>query len=185
MASQNPFQPYDILMVTNASIQAAHANGWRTPPTSETTVLAVSGEQVLLSDGSQWHHSHFEKVGESTLKEEVMEVVAAEEAAETQDMVNELSQYGEFDEFTTLVEVAEYIAKTYGEHYAKDGVQAFALIAKRPQRGLDFAVSNGIKYLDRFGEKAGRNRKDLLKAAHYIILALHCADRLDEEVGHE
>lgn len=87
---------------------------------------------------------------------------------------------GEFHEMELLDELRAYIRGTYGEHYAKDGVQAFALIAKRPERGLAFALGNVIKYSDRFGQKAGHNRKDLLKVAHYSILALHCADALEK-----
>jgi hypothetical protein len=30
-----------------------------------------------------------------------------------------------------------------------------------------------IKYLARYGKKDGRNRKDLLKAIHYIVLMMH------------
>ena len=33
-------------------------------------------------------------------------------------------------------------------------------------------TANAIKYLARFGKKNGRNRKDLLKAIHYIILLM-------------
>ncbi len=39
----------------------------------------------------------------------------------------------------------------------------------------DFCQANAIKYLARYGKKAGKNRKDLLKAIHYIIL-LMCSD---------
>jgi hypothetical protein len=87
---------------------------------------------------------------------------------------------GEFGEMAILGELQAYIRKTYGEHYAKDGVQAFALIAKRPQRGLNFALGNVLKYSDRFGEKDGMNRKDLLKVAHYSVLAIHCLDALEK-----
>ena len=40
----------------------------------------------------------------------------------------------------------------------------------------DFCQSNAIKYLARFGKKNGRNRKDLLKAIHYIVLLLSSED---------
>lgn len=169
----NPFQPYDTVKATRLSLKFAEDNGYTPPPTGPSTVLAISGDQVLLADGTTWHHSHFEKAGESPLKAEFLEAQAEAEASEHN------VEDGEFDEFTTLSEVAAYIDKTYGEHYAKDGVQAFALIAKRPQRGLHFALGNVIKYADRFGEKDGMNRKDLLKVAHYTILALYCASKLE------
>lgn len=174
---KNPLSIYDVVTAVDGSIQAAHANGFKIPPTGETTVIAVDGEQVLLSDGSIWHHSHFKKIGESLLKEEAMEAAAEIDFAED---VSELSQRGEFNELVTLVEIAEYIAATYGEHYAKDGVQAFSLIAKRPARGRDFAIGNVMKYADRYGNKGGHNRKDLLKIVHYAILAIYAHDEMEE-----
>ncbi len=36
----------------------------------------------------------------------------------------------------------------------------------------DSCIDTTIKYLMRYGKKSGKNRKDLLKAAHYIVLAL-------------
>lgn len=178
---KNPLSIYDVVTAVDGSIQAAHANGFKIPPTGETTVIAVDGEQVLLSDGSIWHHSHFKKIGESLLKEEAMEAAAEmDDEAGFAENLDVLGQHGEFNEFVTLVEIAEYIAETYGEHYAKDGVQAFSLIAKRPARGRDFAIGNVLKYADRYGNKGGHNRKDLLKIVHYAILAIYAHDEMEE-----
>ena len=49
----------------------------------------------------------------------------------------------------------------------------------------DFCQANAIKYLCRYGKKAGKNRKDLLKAIHYIVLLMSSEDKdnkLDEKV---
>ena len=35
---------------------------------------------------------------------------------------------------------------------------------------------NAIKYLARYGKKNGKNRKDLLKAIHYIVLLMSSED---------
>jgi hypothetical protein len=40
----------------------------------------------------------------------------------------------------------------------------------------DFCQANAIKYLARFGKKNGRNRADLLKAVHYIVLLMNSED---------
>jgi len=40
----------------------------------------------------------------------------------------------------------------------------------------DFCQANAIKYLIRYGKKMGKNRKDLLKSIHYIILLLSSED---------
>lgn len=76
-------------------------------------------------------------------------------------------KYGE-DE--VLQKVYDYIASTYGEHYAQDtGIQLFdyweSLGILQPM-----AAGTAIKYLARFGKKDGHNKKDLLKAIHYTIL---------------
>jgi len=40
----------------------------------------------------------------------------------------------------------------------------------------DFCQANAIKYLARYGKKNGKNRKDLLKAIHYIVLLMTSED---------
>ena len=162
----NNLRVYDVVTATDRSIQYGHDHGLPIPPTCAVTILAVNGDLLTLSDGSQWHHSHFRLVRRPDIPE----------------LNQDEALVDEFNEFGILDEVREYIAKTYCEHYAKDGVQAFALIAKRPERGLNFALSNVIKYADRFGEKGGRNRKDLLKVAHYAVLAIYCLDKLEGRV---
>ena len=41
----------------------------------------------------------------------------------------------------------------------------------------DFCQANAIKYLCRYGKKNGHNRKDLLKAIHYIVLLMSGEDQ--------
>jgi hypothetical protein len=172
------FKLYDIVTATDASIQIAHAEGFECPPTENVTVLGFDRESLILSDGSRWHHSHFQKVGSNTALQEEIQGLAADfvvdELAETNNF------RGDFDEQEYINELSEYIAKTYSEHYAKQGTQTFELITKRPIRGLHFTLSNIIKYADRFGEKDGLNRKDILKIAHYAILALYAFDCLED-----
>lgn len=176
------FKLYDVVTATDLSIQTAHANGFKCPPTYEVTIMGFEGEELLLSDGSRWHHSHFYKVGEAVVRGMTADFFILDELAELEtpadpDVMPDFA--GDFDEQEYVKELAEYIAKTYGEHYAKEGTQTFALIAKRPLRGLHFTLTNIMKYADRFGEKDGMNRKDILKIAHYAILALYAYDRLE------
>ena len=78
-----------------------------------------------------------------------------------------------YNEDKILDEVKEYISKTYGQHYSttEDGFQVQDMLR---QLGIDkdLCQANAIKYLCRYGKKAGKNRKDLLKAIHYIILLM-------------
>ena len=81
-----------------------------------------------------------------------------------------------YNEDKIVKEIHDYIKSTYGEHYSttKDGFQVQDMLR---QLGIDkdFCQANAIKYLCRYGKKDGKNRKDLLKAIHYIIL-LMCSD---------
>ena len=76
-----------------------------------------------------------------------------------------------------IKEISDYIKGTYGEHYSttKDGFQVQDMLR---QLGIDkdFCQANAIKYLCRYGKKDGKNRKDLLKAVHYVILLMSSED---------
>ena len=82
-----------------------------------------------------------------------------------------------YNEDKILKEIGTYIQSTYGQHYAqvKEGVQVQDLL-RSCGIDKDFCQANAIKYLARFGKKDGRNRKDLLKAVHYIVLLMSSED---------
>ena len=72
-----------------------------------------------------------------------------------------------------IKEVEKYIKGTYDQHY----------VGKKEVQTIDVWETLGsidttcrdtaIKYLMRYGKKGGHNRKDLLKAVHYIVLLAH------------
>ena len=76
-----------------------------------------------------------------------------------------------------LDEVKEYIGNTYNQHYSttKDGFQVQDML-RQLDIDKDFCQANAIKYLCRYGKKDGYNRKDLLKAIHYIVLLMSSED---------
>ena len=82
-----------------------------------------------------------------------------------------------YNEDKILKEIGTYIQSTYDQHYAqvKEGVQVQDLL-RSCGIDKDFCQANAIKYLARFGKKDGRNRKDLLKAVHYIVLLMSSED---------
>lgn len=179
MDSVNPFKLYDHVTATDESIQTAFIYDLTRPPTDVLVVVGVDGEKLLLSDASTWHYSHFQKVPAPEVHWSNDKVQFPED--DLSELFDSVEDIGDFNEFAILEEIKEYIRGTYSEHYAKDGVQAFTLTAKRPLRGLHAALANIIKYADRFGEKDGMNRKDLLKIAHYAVLAIYCCDEITEE----
>jgi hypothetical protein len=87
-----------------------------------------------------------------------------------------------YDEAENLDEVYKYLLSTYGEHYiGKNNVQVNDLVlAQDHKEVMGFWKLNAVKYLLRYGKKGGCNRKDLLKAIHYVILLMHLDTQLAE-----
>lgn len=85
-----------------------------------------------------------------------------------------------YHEDLILNEIKSYIDSTYGQHYVGNGeiqtVDFWESLGSLDTTARDTA----IKYLARFGKKQGRNRKDLLKAIHYIILMLYATREEDK-----
>ena len=88
-----------------------------------------------------------------------------------------------YNEDKIIKEISDYIKSTYGEHYSTDK-NGFQVMDMLRQLGIDkdFCQANAIKYLCRYGKKDGKNRKDLLKAIHYVIL-LMCSDNKGDKNG--
>ena len=93
--------------------------------------------------------------------------------------IKQLINY-KYNEGDILAEVTAYIDSTYGQHYVGNGevqtVDFWESLGSLDTTARDTA----IKYLARFGKKGGNNRKDLLKAIHYIILMMY-ATREDSQ----
>ncbi len=86
-----------------------------------------------------------------------------------------------YNEDKIIEECLKHIESTYKQHYVNDdGVQLMDLFFSNPYEGLIFCKTNAIKYLSRFGKKEGNNKKDLLKAVHYIVLLTHCIDKMEK-----
>jgi hypothetical protein len=84
-----------------------------------------------------------------------------------------------YNEDKYLREVANYVDGTYGEHYVAGDIQVIDIW--QSMESLDTtARDTAIKYLCRYGKKAGKNRKDLLKAMHYIMLMMYAEDSINK-----
>ena len=80
-----------------------------------------------------------------------------------------------FNEDKLLVELKKYIYDTYSQHYVSDKYQATDVIVDAGH-GEGFCIGNIMKYAKRYGNKEGKNKKDLLKILHYGIIMLHIHD---------
>ncbi len=83
-----------------------------------------------------------------------------------------------YNENKIIKEIQDYVESTYGQHYSttKDGFQVQDML-RHLGIDKDFCQANAIKYLCRYGKKSGHNRKDLLKAIHYIILLMSSEEK--------
>jgi len=86
-----------------------------------------------------------------------------------------------YNEDALLKELKEYIDKTYGEHYSQDKFQTTEFVIDAGH-GVGFTVGNIIKYAQRYGKKAGRNRQDILKVLHYAMMLLYVHDIETKEI---
>lgn len=75
-----------------------------------------------------------------------------------------------------LQDVLKHIENTYSEHYASpiEGSDfQYMDNVMNDDIGAGFLKFSAMKYLSRYGKKAGNNKKDLLKAIHMTILLMH------------
>lgn len=89
-----------------------------------------------------------------------------------------------YNEPEYMQELVDYIDSTYGQHYVNQGIQVVDVWQSMGSLNTT-ARDTAIKYLSRFGKKNGKNRKDLLKALHYIILMMYAEDSENDDTFSE
>lgn len=82
-----------------------------------------------------------------------------------------------YNEDKILKDIEDYVTSTYNSHYcshnkAHQDIQTIDLMAAK-DLAAHFCQANILKYGSRYGEKDGRNKRDLLKVIHYAMLLLH------------
>jgi hypothetical protein len=82
-----------------------------------------------------------------------------------------------YNENKILKDIQDYVTSTYGSHYcghndAYKDIQTIDLMAAK-DLAPGFCQANILKYGSRYGDKDGRNKRDLLKVIHYAMLLLH------------
>jgi len=77
-----------------------------------------------------------------------------------------------YDEDKILDEVRAYIESTYNQHYVNEENNTQLIDIVSNYELFAFAKVSALKYIDRYGKKEGANRKDLLKAIHYIVMMM-------------
>jgi len=82
-----------------------------------------------------------------------------------------------YHEEEILKDIEEYVSRTYQGHYTGNShefrnVQTIDLMAAKALAS-GFCQANILKYGSRYGNKDGKNTKDLMKVIHYAMLLLH------------
>ena len=82
-----------------------------------------------------------------------------------------------YHEEEILKDIEEYVSGTYQGHYTGNShefrkVQTIDLMASK-DLASSFCQANILKYGSRYGNKDGKNKKDLMKVIHYAMLLLH------------
>lgn len=89
-----------------------------------------------------------------------------------------------YTEDKQIEEIKTYVLNTYQQHYAVSEeiqvVDIWETLGSLESTSRDTA----IKYLMRYGKKDGKNKKDLLKAVHYIIYMMYVHDKEKEHETH-
>ena len=95
----------------------------------------------------------------------------------TIDMKETPNHLWKYNEDKILKEVESYVTGTYRGHYCGDqdgyaDIQTIDLMAAK-KLATGFCQANILKYGSRYGDKDGRNKRDLLKVIQYAMLLLH------------
>lgn len=82
-----------------------------------------------------------------------------------------------YNEDKILKDIEDYVTSTYHGHYCGDedgysDIQTIDLMAAK-KLAAGFCQANILKYGSRYGDKDGRNKRDLMKVIHYAMLLLH------------
>lgn len=80
-----------------------------------------------------------------------------------------------YNEGELMNEVREYVNSTYSQHYSKNKHQATEFIIDAGH-GDGFSIGSIMKYAQRYGNKDGYNRKDIMKIIHYGLIQLYIHD---------
>ena len=96
---------------------------------------------------------------------------------EPQFVTTSKNHFWKYNEDKILKEIEDYVTSTYHGHYCGDedgyaDIQTIDLMAAK-KLAAGFCQANILKYGSRYGDKDGRNKRDLLKVIHYAMLLLH------------
>jgi len=117
-------------------------------------------------------------------KDQLFNINSGPNAGDWVGVVPEADVEYRYSEDKFLTEVKEYVASTYQGHYVGGGQYQTVDIWNTLGSASTTCRDTAIKYLMRYGKKGGTNKKDLLKAIHYITLLNHFSQEINNDETH-
>ena len=155
---ENPLPPQDVDMSVGAGNTALDNDGLD----YEVDLFNGASADYMAEIDDQYSH-HF------TTYDDGMSLQVTEEKP--------MAHYFKYHEKEILKDIEEYVSRTYQGHYTGNShefrnVQTLDLMAAK-ELASGFCQANILKYGSRYGNKDGKNTKDLMKVIHYAMLLLH------------
>jgi hypothetical protein len=82
-----------------------------------------------------------------------------------------------YNEEAILKEISEYVLSTYNQHYVGNGGYQTIDVWDTLDIAAELCQGTALKYIMRLGKKEGYNKKDILKAIHYLVLLIHFLEK--------
>ena len=162
---ENPLPPQDVDMSVGAGNTAVEKTNRYDNDGLDYEVDLFNGDSAdYLADIDDMYAHQF------TTWDDGMSLQVTEEKPMT-------AHYFKYHEEEILKDIEEYVSRTYQGHYTGNSyefrnVQTLDLMAAK-ELASGFCQANILKYGSRYGNKDGRNTKDLMKVIHYAMLLLH------------
>ena len=150
------------------------------PDKKDSITFLGSGLPGGMSDQSYWQEDNISLTGNPYAAPDNLVLNAPSTftlKTEPQSVTSSKNHLWKYNEDKILKEVNEYVTSTYHGHYCGDqdgyaDIQTIDLMAAK-KLAAGFCQANILKYGSRYGDKDGRNKRDLLKVIHYAMLLLH------------
>ena len=169
-------QPYDFhIGAGNTATEPENS-----PYYYEYTRIDPDRENPFENDGLDYEVDYMSSSADdymSDIDDQYAHYYTPYQMADRMDYEPKHAHYYKYHEEEILKDIEEYVSGTYQGHYTGNShefrkVQTIDLMASK-DLASGFCQANILKYGSRYGNKDGRNQKDLLKVIHYAMLLLH------------
>ena len=168
-------QPYDFRIgAGNTATEPEHS-----PYYYDYTRNDPNRENPFENDGLDYEVDYMSSSADymSDIDDQYAHYYTPYQMAHRMDYAPTHAHYYKYHEEEILKDIEEYVSGTYKGHYTGNShefrkVQTIDLMASK-DLASGFCQANILKYGSRYGNKDGRNQKDLLKVIHYAMLLLH------------